>query len=421
MSTSDTYFKQHRFSSCEYNPSQKGSQMSRTFHVLTESEPFTKGGGSLARWVANVVRSDQESIILAPSSDGSLAFDSNRVRIVRALSSYRVTYRAIGHFLPNWLVTQFLSRILSKSLIDIQAGDTVWIHDRPEFALAIAPLVQRAGARLFLHLHSAQLLTAYAGLLRATKADCYIFNNQVIERQARLKFPGMGRTAVLSAGLDPNAFHPAAKFASTTNSLDDPQKLATVVFSAYLAREDDLQVFLEAMEILRTRQVAVCGVVIGGPNLKSRETSPYQPERRITVPSNVSFETYDSPTALGKKLRASELFCVPSSWHKSASLYMLEALACGLPVVATQSADFSKETAGAPGILVVPNAAERLAQTVQQLVEDSSARHLLANMAYSTYIGKYMWYATQASYRSVLASSTLAASPVQLSTELIHA
>jgi glycosyltransferase involved in cell wall biosynthesis len=255
------------------------------------------------------------------------------------------------------------------------------------------------------------LLSAYDHLLRATKADCYIFNNQAVEREARHKFPGMGRTAILSAGLDPQAFHPAPKHAPVVSSPGEVHEPATVVFSAYLARENDLQVFLEAMQVLQTRHVAVRGVVIGGPNMTAGIGNSGQPERRITIPENVTFETYDSPAALGKQLRASELFCVPSSWHKAASLYMLEALACGLPVVATQSAGFTEETAAAPGILVVPNAAERLAQTVQQLVEDSAARQLLANMAYSTYTGNYMWYATRASYRSVLASSPFTASP----------
>ena len=45
------------------------------------------------------------------------------------------------------------------------------------------------------------------------------------------------------------------------------------------------------------------------------------------------------------------------------------------------------------------------------MVEDSTARQLLANMAYTIYTGSYMWYATRAFYRSVLSSSTLTASP----------
>ena len=79
-------------------------------------------------------------------------------------------------------------------------------------------------------------------------------------------------------------------------------------------------------------------------------------------------------------------------------------------------------SSGAPGIVVVPNAAERLAHTVQQLVEDSTARDMLASMAYKTYTGKYMWYPTLASYKAILATSTPVLTPeLRPSTEPVHA
>jgi len=93
-----------------------------------------------------------------------------------------------------------------------------------------------------------------------------------------------------------------------------------------------------------------------------------------------------------------------------------------LPVIATESGPFPEENAGAPGILVVPNAAERLAQTIQGLVEDSSARQNLANLAYTTYTTKFMWFSIRASYRSVLAAPTLSRlRETQLGAELLHA
>jgi len=394
--------------------------MSRTFHVLTESESFSqRSHDNLAQWVANVIQADKDSIVLAPSSDGTLSFPPNRIRIVKGLSTYRAIYKSCGFMLPGQLFSQFLRRVLSESLQDLKPGDTVWIHNRPEFASALAPFIQQAGARLFLHIHNAQLLSKYKNLLRNSKADCHIFNSQEVETEALQKFPSLGKSAVLSRGLDAREFHPSARHAIRSRSMDAPVEQVTVVFSAYLARENDLQVFLDAMEILRLRQVPVNGTVIGGPSPEQRKLKPNQKDRRINVPSNVAFENYDSPAALGRKLRASELFCVPSSWHDTASLYLLEALACGLPVVATAGAGTREETADTPGIVVVPNAAERLAQAVQELVEDSAARQNMANMAYSSYTTQYMWHHTRASYRSVLASSALTSSAKLQLEELI--
>jgi spore coat protein SA len=384
--------------------------MSRTFHVLSESEPFAQHSyGSIARWVANILQSENDGIVLAPSTDDSWPLDRDRVRIVKGLSSYKSFFEGGGYLLPLRLLTSALRNILSKPLQDLQAGDTVWVHDRPEFALAIAPLVRQRGARLFLHVHTANLMQASAGIMRAFNADCYIFNSLRLEREALQMFPFLGRTEVLSTGLDSQSFHPAVQNATFVRPATMPEELATVVFSAHMARKDDLKIFLKAMEILEARHVPVRGLVVHGASAASREPTPIPQERR--VPANVSFETFASPAALGKKLRASELFCVPSSWHKSASLHMLEALACGLPIVATENANHHQDTAGAPGILVIPTASERLAQTIQNLVEDSSARQHMAQTAYNAYAGNLMWSPVRAAYMSLLAPANFNSQP----------
>ena len=397
--------------------------MSRTFHLLTELDSFSqRSHEDLARWVANVIEADKDTTVLAPSSDGTWSSDPNRVRTVKGLTTYRAIYQAAGSFLPRPMLTPYLKRILTIALHDLQPGDTVWIHNRPEFALALAPFIKQTGARVFLHLHSRQLLLAYEGILKQLQVDCYVFNSSLVEQEALQKFPILGKTAVMSSGLDSREFHPSAKRAIISRSPGYKVERANVVFSAYLARENDLQVFLEAMAILKARQVPVSATIIGGPKSTKQAEIPTQLNRRLKIPLNVSFEDFDSPAALGKKLRASEMFCAPSSWHKSASLYMLEALACGLPVIATEGGPFPEENAGAPGILVVPNAAERLAQTIQGLVEDSSARQNLANLAYTTYTTKFMWFSIRASYRSILAAPTLSRlRETQLGAELLHA
>jgi spore coat protein SA len=375
--------------------------MSRTFHVLTESEPFTQHSySSIARWVANILHSDDDGIVLAPSTDDSWPFDRSRVRIVKGLTSYKSIYEGGGYLLPARLLTSVLRNILSKPLEDLEAGDTVWIHDRPEFALAVAPLVQLRGARLFLHVHTTNLVHAYPRIMRAFNADCYIFNSLRLEREALQKFPFLGRTEVLNAGVDSQVFHPSMQKAAPVCPAGAPEEPATVVFSAHMARKDDLAIFLEAMEILETRQVPVRGVVVGGASVASHEFTADAQERR--VPANISFETFTSPAALGKKLRASELFCVPSSWHKSASIHMLEALACGLPIVAAENSHLNQDRAGAPGILVIPTASERLAHTIQELVEDSTERRHMAQTAYRAYAADLMWSPIRAAYRSLL-------------------
>ena len=275
--------------------------MSRTFHVLTESECFANcSNNTPSRWVANIAQTDSESIVLAPSSDGSWPFPENRLHIVQGLSTYRSIYHAGGYLLPRVLLALYLRRVLSATLQDLQPRDTVWIHDRPEFAEAIEPFVHQAGARLFLHLHNTHLLSVYESLLQVSKADCHVFDSQTVEREAHRKFLSLGKSAVVSGGLDPQEFHPSEKQAIRSRSVDIPGQHATVIFSAYLAREADLQVFLDAMDILMKRGVPINAKIIGGPNPTATKSYPNLIDRRLHTPFNVAFVTFDSSAQLAK-------------------------------------------------------------------------------------------------------------------------
>ena len=264
--------------------------MSRTFHLLTESDCFSRHSHEdLARWVANVIQADADTTVLAPCSEGSWP-SMPTVRVVNALRTYRTLCHAVGHVLPHQFFAPYLRHILTNALQDLKPGDTVWIHNRPEFVLALAPFIKKTGARLFLHLHRRQLLSEYAGLLRISKADCCVFNSQLAEQEALQNFPNLGQTAVMSSGLDTREFHPSAKHAVLSRSPGHAVEQANVVFSAYLARENDVQVFLDAMAILESRQVPVSGTIIGGPRQSDRDSNPAQFNRRKSVRSLLSLD-----------------------------------------------------------------------------------------------------------------------------------
>jgi len=382
--------------------------MTRTFHLLTESEPFTKSAPfGLARWAANVLRSEEDTFVLAASSDDSLGFDPARIRIVKGLQTYKTFHQSGGNLLPWKLMTPMLERVLAGALQDLRPGDTVWIHDRPEFAAALAPFVQQRGARIFLHLHTSQLMHAYSSVLRGLQVDRFVFNNKIAVREFHQHFPRQGSTEVVTSGLDGTAFHPAARTANPSSA--HPQQPVTIVFSARLAHQHDLQTFLEAMETLHTRNVPVKGVVIGGHALHEK------------APANVTFEPYDSPAALGNRLRQCDLFCIPSVGNQTAALHMIEALACGLPVVATEDTGIREAIGATPGVLQVPNRSDRLAQTFQQLVEDPAQRQHLARAATQTYAREFMWSATRADYRSALAVKIRPQTHYEMVPSLAHA
>ena len=373
--------------------------MAKVFHLLTESEPFSEyHGGAISRWTANVVRFEEDTIVLAPAADDSWSIDSSRVRIVEGLSAYKRFNKGGGYRLPWAILTSILSRILGRALHDLQAGDTVWIHNRPDFALALEPLVRRRGARLFLHLHNSHLVEWSERVTRAFAADCYVFVSRFLQDEALINRFYLKRTEVLYNGADHRIFYP--------NSIPrSPEDVPVVLFASRLVPEKGLHVFLEAMELLQKRKVRIRGVVVGGAGFGDSSPTAYVTEMQRRAPSNIKFESYCSGSALGDRFRSADIFCLPSCWQEPLGMAVLEAMACALPIVATNSGGLPETLSCGGGILVARESVPELAAALGLLATDTDLRIRLAKEAYDSFQANYTWDTVRANYRKILLST----------------
>jgi glycosyltransferase involved in cell wall biosynthesis len=239
------------------------------------------------------------------------------------------------------------------------------------------------------------------------KADCYVFSSRFLEREALTKFPDLGNTEVLPSGPDSRAFYP------TTEPHEDSQ-VRTVAFSARLAPEKDILLFLEAMALLYQRRVPVRGVVVGGASFGGTEPTTYLEDLRNSSPVNVSFERFVSTEALGRLLRHADVFCMPPCWHEPVSLHMLEAMACGLPVVAVESGGMPELLAESGGVLVTPYSAAQLAEALSLTATDTTTRVNMGQAAYKAYTQNFMWTTVRHGYRRVLAARRAGAPQLHL-------
>ncbi len=374
----------------------------RTFHLLTEAEPFSEhNGGAISRWVANVLRCDPGGIVVAPSADDTWAFPPERVRIAERLLSYKRINKLAGRAL-RWPIRRWLlRRALPPALADLRQGDTLWVHNRPEFAAALEPLVHGRGARLVLHLHNSHLLHWPPRVVRGIHADCYVFVSLFLMQQALEKFPTLGRFEVLPNGVDPSIFFPNV-------SAETTPKPPVVLFAGRLVPDKGLHVFVAAMRLLQERNIAVEGVVLGGAGFGNTPPTPYIRSQQDSAPSNVSFQPYCSGTALGERFRGADISCVPSCWQDPMPLVVLEAMASGLPVVASRSGGIPEMLAGGGGILVDRGSAEQLAGALQLLATDVPLRHRLADQAHASVQRSFTWEIVRANYCRI-AQSVIAA------------
>ena len=375
----------------------KGGKLSRTiYHVLPEGEPFSEfSGGAISRWVGNVIRKDEESVVLCPSADASWNVPASRVRQVPRLAAY-CRLRGLSYRVGWPIRRAILNRVLENALSTLRPDDLVWVHNRPDLAAAIRPAVHRARARLVLHMHNSFLAQRPAGRVREILADRYVFVSQFLEGEARQNVPDLPHTCVLYNGADRSIFHPGDKPAS--GGKEPP----TILFASRLVPDKGAHIFLAAMRDLESRQVAARGIIVGASDFGGSKETPYVRQLHQDAPANVTFRPYCVGPELGEVFRSADIFCLPSTWQDPFPLAPLEAMASRLPVVATRSGGIPEAFRDGGAIIVSRNSVPELAEALQRLVNDPELRRSTAQAGEDSYKRNFTWDAVHAQYRSVV-------------------
>lgn len=378
--------------------------MPSIYHLLTECEPFSEHhGGAISRWVANVTRFDEDAIILAPSSDQSWGFAPDRVRDIPGLARHHQQTQHGTHLLPTQVKLAMLRRKLLPALRTVASGDTVWIHNRPEFAAALAPVIHERSARLVLHLHNSHLVQWSERITRSFEADRYVFVSRFLQDEALEKFPDLQNTVVLNNGADQHLFRPKTKEHCAA-------EVPIVLFASRLVPDKGLHIFLDAMRQLKRQGTELQGIVVGGVGFGESKPSAYLREAQAGAPANVRFEPYCAGEALANRFRAADIFCLPACWNDPFPMVVLEAMATALPVVATKSGGIPDQLADGGGLLVERRSVDELAKALGRLAGDRELREELGRQALESFHKSFTWSTVRSNYRKILEGT----SPAQL-------
>jgi phosphatidylinositol alpha-mannosyltransferase len=130
-------------------------------------------------------------------------------------------------------------------------------------------------------------------------------------------------------------------------------------------RRKGFEVLLAAAERLAASGRAAEGVVVGGG-----------PEARWATragKAGVRFAGRLGDQALASAYRDSDVFCAPSLGGESFGMVMVEAMAAGCPVVASDIPGYAEAARGA-AVLVKPDDAAALAEALWAMATDGAAR-----------------------------------------------
>jgi len=392
--------------------------------------------GSIAIWIYEVARrlaGTHDVIIYARKARGQKKIEWHegvQHRYVTTISNSRLFTLFPGSYRLSRLLQRLRSELLFRNpkrpyfassfysleyLLRIawdlraQQCDIVHVHNFSQFA----PIIRFFNPRLkiVLHMHCQWLTQLDHPMveLRLSKVDVILACSQFITEKIRRTFPQFAqRCQTVYNGVDVNHFHD-----KNANGVAEKTGTKHLLFVGRLTPEKGLHILLDAFQIVVQRCPQVRLKIVGpeaptayefivafndNPRLSELARfyeGSYMAHLLGRVPSNlkgqVMFVGAVPHLHLNQHNQEADLFVNPS-FYEGFPLSILEAMASGLPVVATSVAGVPEAVEnGKTGLLVEPGDALALAEAILYLLEDHHLRVRMGKAARQRVENLFSW------------------------------
>ncbi|HEY4869801.1 MAG TPA: glycosyltransferase family 4 protein [Candidatus Dormibacteraeota bacterium] len=179
-----------------------------------------------------------------------------------------------------------------------------------------------------------------------------------------------GDFRIVPNGIDSVRFHPDLERVASARTPGQ----STVLFVGRLESRKGFPTLLEAYGAVRRTRADVRLVVVGdGPMRWGYERQA----EALGIP-DVQFCGYVGDDMIARYYASADVFCAPANGGESFGIVLLEAMASGLPVLASAIPGFSQVVApGSDGLLVPPKKPQAWAQAIETLLDDASLRRAM--------------------------------------------
>jgi phosphatidylinositol alpha-mannosyltransferase len=204
------------------------------------------------------------------------------------------------------------------------------------------------------------------------RLDGRIFVSDAVREYITRYFPG--EYTIIPNGIDCERF--AAPALKPIEQFNDGRP--NILFVGRLEKRKGfrhlIRAFQLAKQVVPDARLIVCGA------FSDTDKAPFIRYARATKLRSVHFIGYVSPEELPRYYRTATIFCAPSTGFESFGIILLEAMAAGVPIIASDIAGYRQVISdGTEGVLVPPKDEPALANALIDLLHDPQRRAALSD------------------------------------------
>ena len=201
---------------------------------------------------------------------------------------------------------------------------------------------------------------------------------------------------------------PSHKVSIVPNGIDRPPSVPVtrdtqrlhLLFVGCLGQRKGLEYLITAMRQLREERVVLH--IVGSAEDETYFRYLQNLVRQWALENEVAFHGMVTQEALWRFYAEADIFVFPSLWE-GFGIVLLEAMAFGLPVVATRAGAIPELVDdGENGLLVLPADSDALAAAIARLIEDPSLRERLGRNGRARYEENLTWEQVGETFAAVL-------------------
>ncbi len=263
-----------------------------------------------------------------------------------------------------------------KKILKNEDFDVVHVHEPsvPVLSLAVLRHSHALNVGTFHAYRESNAVYEYAQPLVKRilgRLDGRIFVSEPVREYITHYFPG--DHVVIPNGID------CARFASLDikpiERFNDGRP--SILFVGRLDKRKGFRHLLRAYPRIKQAIPDVRLIVVGGYNDDDKD--PYVRYARTHRLRGIHFVGYVSPEELPRYYRTATLFCAPSTGFESFGIVLLEAMAAGLPIVASDIAGYHTVLENCTeGFLVPPGDEQVIARSIVALLQDQNRREQMS-------------------------------------------